>query len=1363
KNRKVYTIDNGANQGWGGYPENEGGGNATNNYVKGEPGSSSSSANEGAVNNLDNLNYIGDLATYRSGSYYGGHPTPTRANPNGAGLYTHNGTSGVFRNSRTGPNPLPVDWPPVASANPVEGDFRQAGSAVSQDLLTFTASTNGMCEYTASNFGSALQGSLLACTFDGTIVKISLTADGTNVTNPYDANKVNTDLPFASGFGSTPLDVTAQGDNDIFPGTVWAATYGASAITVFEPQDFLTCTGNYDESDDDQDGYTNADEIDNGTQPCSAASRPADSNNNNISDLNDNDDDSDNLADTDDYFALDKDNGLATTLPVRYDLFNNSPGTGLFGLGFTGLMINGDSIYSDLFFEENLIAGGAVGAFSVVDVTAGDALGSLNTQENAFQFGVRSTGTPFTVQGRLLGPFFNNKTPQNFQSQGIYLGNGDQDNYLKLAITANGGVGGLEVVYENAGVPVVTNFPLPGGIPNSTLDFYFAVSPATGTVQPKYAVNGGALANLGNPIQVGGALLAALQNGKAYAVGVTATSRGASTFTASWDFLYVTASTGTTALHQVNAGGGQETTSLGTFSADQYFAGGNVATSVAAIAGTSDDAIYQSERYGPSTYSLPVPNGQYTVVLHFAEFHWTAAGQRVFDVSVEGTKVLTAYDIVKKAGLKTATTETFPATVNDGVLTVAFQTGTADLPKISAIEVLQASGSNQTPTASAGPNQSITLPINSTTLNGSGTDPDGTVASYTWTQVSGPNTASFSSKTVPQPTVGGLVAGSYVFSLVVSDNAGLSSAASQTTLTVSPAAPTGPALYRVNAGGGQVVNSIGTFAADQYASGGASFATAQPIAGTSNGAIYQSERYGNQFNYAFAVSSGKQYQVVLHFAEVYATQVGQRVFDVALEGNTVLDNYDIYKKAGAFTATTESFIVTVADDQLSLNFSSLASVGGVDNAKVSAIEIYSLTPTGNPVPTAVHRLNAGGGQETTSQGNFAADQYAAGGSIFASAAAIGGTSDDALYQTERYGSFTYNLPVSNGQYTVKLHFAELYWTSAGQRVFNVAAEGATMLSAYDIVKKVGPLTATTETFPVTVSDGQLTLAFLPGVAGVDQPKVSAIEVLESVNTADLRLNAGGEALTTSQGTFAADQYATGGAVFSTAAPIAGTSDDALYQTERYGNFTYNLPVPNGQYSVVLHFAELYWNAPGQRVFGVTAEGTTVLSAYDIVKKVGSLTATTETFPVTVSDGQLTLAFARGANGVDEPKVSAIEVLSGGAAINQSPNNQAARAGSSLPAAVKPAGLPVYSSQVHPYPNPSSDGQFSVVLPSVFQGEISYLLVSSLGATVGSGKRTVSAGGSQLTFDFSQQMPTEGVYYLHLSAQKAQAHVKLLRK
>jgi hypothetical protein len=54
----------------------------------------------------------------------------------------------------------------------------------------------------------------------------------------------------------------------------------------------------------------------------------------------------------------------------------------------------------------------------------------------------------------------------------------------------------------------------------------------------------------------------------------------------------------------------------------------------------------------------------------------------------------------------------------------------------------------------------------------------------------------------------------------------------------------------------------------------------------------------------------------------------------------VLDNYDIVKKTGAnFTATTESFVVDVTDGTLDILFSALASEGGVNRPKVSAIEV----------------------------------------------------------------------------------------------------------------------------------------------------------------------------------------------------------------------------------------------------------------------------------------------------------------------------------------------------------------------------------------------------------------------------------------
>ena len=78
---------------------------------------------------------------------------------------------------------------------------------------------------------------------------------------------------------------------------------------------------------------------------------------------------------------------------------------------------------------------------------------------------------------------------------------------------------------------------------------------------------------------------------------------------------------------------------------------------------------------------------------------------------------------------------------------------------------------NSAPTANAGIDQIITLPVNSVNLNGSGsTDSDGTIASYTWEFVSGPSNVD--PNDVVSPSAGGLVAGTYVFKLVVTDNDG---------------------------------------------------------------------------------------------------------------------------------------------------------------------------------------------------------------------------------------------------------------------------------------------------------------------------------------------------------------------------------------------------------------------------------------------------------------------------------------------------------------------------------------------------------------------------------------------------------------
>jgi hypothetical protein len=74
--------------------------------------------------------------------------------------------------------------------------------------------------------------------------------------------------------------------------------------------------------------------------------------------------------------------------------------------------------------------------------------------------------------------------------------------------------------------------------------------------------------------------------------------------------------------------------------------------------------------------------------------------------------------------------------------------------------------------ANAGNDQAITLPTNSVTLLGSGKDEDGTIASYQWTKISGPNSGTINNANSSSATGANLLEGTYQFELKVTDNKG---------------------------------------------------------------------------------------------------------------------------------------------------------------------------------------------------------------------------------------------------------------------------------------------------------------------------------------------------------------------------------------------------------------------------------------------------------------------------------------------------------------------------------------------------------------------------------------------------------------
>jgi endoglucanase len=128
--------------------------------------------------------------------------------------------------------------------------------------------------------------------------------------------------------------------------------------------------------------------------------------------------------------------------------------------------------------------------------------------------------------------------------------------------------------------------------------------------------------------------------------------------------------------------------------ADQGFEGGELAERDAnlAIANTTNPALYRTEHYSMDSFSAKIPNGKYTVKLHFAETYEGIAGsgQRVFSFSVNGQD-FKDFDVwVKSGGFAHAYVETVNVDVTDETLKITFTPG-VDNPEINGIEILPAS------------------------------------------------------------------------------------------------------------------------------------------------------------------------------------------------------------------------------------------------------------------------------------------------------------------------------------------------------------------------------------------------------------------------------------------------------------------------------------------------------------------------------------------------------------------------------------------------------------------------------------------------------------------------------------------------
>ncbi|HEV3037345.1 MAG TPA: malectin domain-containing carbohydrate-binding protein [Candidatus Angelobacter sp.] len=403
----------------------------------------------------------------------------------------------------------------------------------------------------------------------------------------------------------------------------------------------------------------------------------------------------------------------------------------------------------------------------------------------------------------------------------------------------------------------------------------------------------------------------------------------------------VTTPVGLSAL-AINSGGN----AAGNFIADVDFNGGGASSTTqvmdtSAVTNPAPQAVYQSERFGNFTYTIPGfnPGAPYTVRLHFAEFFWSMAGQRVFNVLMNGTQVLTNFDIIAAAGVANkAIVEQFNVNANSNGQFVIQYVTVKDNAKSSGIEIT----SNGSCTAPTTPSGLTATAFSSSQINLSwAASTSSCTVSYSIFRSTTSGFTPSSSNQIANGVTGtsssntGLAASTTYFYLVEAVNSAGTSGPSNQASASTTAGTGGP--IQINAGG----PAVSPFLADQDFTGGRTINHANTIdlSGVTNpapAAVYQTARIGNYSYTIGGFGAGSSHTVRLHFAETFWTTAGSRIFNVSMNGTQVLTNFDIFAAAGAqnkaliqqFTATANS------SGQFVIQFTTVK-----DNALVSGLEV----------------------------------------------------------------------------------------------------------------------------------------------------------------------------------------------------------------------------------------------------------------------------------------------------------------------------------------------------------------------------------------------------------------------------------------
>lgn len=239
--------------------------------------------------------------------------------------------------------------------------------------------------------------------------------------------------------------------------------------------------------------------------------------------------------------------------------------------------------------------------------------------------------------------------------------------------------------------------------------------------------------------------------------------------------------------------------------------------------------------------------------------------------------------------------------------------------------------------------------------------------------------------------------------------------------------------------------------------------------------------------------------------------------------------------------------------------------------------------------------------------------------------------DSNVFAGMREGDFRYEIPLKPGVYEMTLLFAEtvfgegnVFGGGESSRQFFVHINGKVELSNYDALSEAhDPSTATARSFKDLSPgpDGKLRIRFEPSQIGkafvngiIIRPGVKGhIRPIRIVCRPHIYRDSYGEV-------WEPDRYFRGGTQITRPTGAYSAKDPDLFRGERYGKFSYSIPVPPGKYQARLYFVEYWWgpNSPGlggvgSRIFDVFCNFRPLLSKLDIIQRNSKERLLMETF------------------------------------------------------------------------------------------------------------------------------------------------------